>query len=96
MPAGPVVQAGWRGKARRTVSFRHRARVAGRVLGAGGVPVAGAQVVLLDDRTGRPLRTGTTGARGRYRLRAPATRTRRLIVWISTGCRSAREVIRCG
>ena len=43
-----MIEAGWKGRARRTVSFRRRARVAGRVLGAGGAPVAGAQVVLLD------------------------------------------------
>jgi hypothetical protein len=80
--SGLRIEAGWKGRARRTVGFRRRSTVSGRVLGPGGAPAAGAQVVLYDARTGRRLRATAAGAGGRYKLRAPATRNRVLRVGV--------------
>jgi hypothetical protein len=85
-PSSLPVQARWKGRraARRTVGFRRRARVLGRA-GAGG-----ARVVLFDAATGRALRDTTARANGRFALRAPATRTRRLVVGVpAAGARYA-------
>ena len=77
-PSGIRIRAGWSGKARRTVGFRRRSRVSGRVVGA----ASGARVTLYDAATGRPLRSAATRAGGRYRLRVPATRNRLLRVGV--------------
>jgi hypothetical protein len=79
-PSAQPVEARWRGRraAARTVGFRGRARIVGRVAG-------GAQVLLYDAASGRRLRAATASAAGRYALRAPATRTRRLQVAVADG-----------
>jgi hypothetical protein len=75
-PSAQRIVARWKGRrgTRRTVAYRRGARVIGRVA------AAGTEVILFDAATGRALRRTTAGAGGRYALRAPARRTRRLLV----------------
>jgi 5-hydroxyisourate hydrolase-like protein (transthyretin family) len=87
-PSALVVEAGWRGRAHRTVGFHRRSRITGRVLGSDGAPAAGTQVSLFDAATGRRLRVAAARRDGRYAMRAPASRTRQMRVAVQTGAAS--------
>jgi hypothetical protein len=77
------------GKGRRTLDYRDRAGVRGRLVNSAGAPIAGAKVALLtrDQRRDAPLvprTTLVTGADGTFRTTVSATASRLLhFGWIS-------------
>jgi hypothetical protein len=101
-PAGRITARFARGRRSRTVRFRHRARIAGRVRDLLGRPLAGA-AVCVRSRVTRPgardrgVRVVKTGASGRFRFRAPAGPSRVLrVVYGPPGAPPSCVLLRLG